>query len=109
MTEDVALPTVVRVNQAFASRAPTQRVIDTITRMDGGNFGDLATNQPFRLTAFRALIRDFPAYDAAALWLHAYDCEVEIADVDPTPNGSPTAGPPSPSTSAVCPPTSTSD
>ena len=110
MTEDVVLPTLVKVNQAFASRAPTQRVIDTLTRLEGGgSFGDLATAQPFRLTAFRALLRDFPSYDPAALWLHAYDVEVEIGETDPFSNGSPTAGPPSLSTSAAFPPMSTSD
>jgi hypothetical protein len=109
MTEDVVLPTLVKVNQAFASRAPTQRIIDTLTRLEGGgSFGDLATAQPFRLTAFRALLRDFPAYDPAALWLHAYDVEVEIAEVDPTLNGSPTPPPPSANTSAVSPGMSTS-
>jgi hypothetical protein len=107
MTNEVILPTIVQVNQAFASRAPTQRVIDTLTRLEGGSFGDIATGQPFRLTAFRVLLRDYPGYDTAALWLHSYDVEVEIADVDPTQNGSPTAGPPSRSTSAAFPPTST--
>ena len=109
MTEDVVLPTLVKVNQAFASRAPTQRVIDTLTRLEGGgSFGDLATAQPFRLTAFRALLRDFPSYDPAALWLHAYDVEVEIGEADPFSNGSVTAGPQSPSGSVAFPGTSTS-
>jgi hypothetical protein len=109
MTEEPpVLPALVRVNQAFASRAPTQRVIDTITRIEGRGFGDIATEMPFRLTAFRVLSRDFPGYDPAALWLHAYDVEVEISELDPTQNGSPTAGPPSVSTSAAFPATSTS-
>jgi hypothetical protein len=108
MTNDEPLPTVVRVNQAFASRAPTQRVIDTITRIEGGNFADLATAQPFRLTAFRVLLRDHPERDRTSLWLHSYDVEVEISELDPFSNGSPTAGPPSVSTSAAFPPPSTS-
>jgi len=105
--EPVVLPEVVHVTPAFASRAPSQRVIETITRMEGGSFGDLAQNQAFRLTAFRALMRDFPAYDAAAMWAHAYDVEVEIAEADPTNGSSPTTGPPSVSTSAAYPPRST--
>jgi hypothetical protein len=105
---NVVLPELVKVTQAFASRAPSQRVIDAITRIEGGTFGDIAQNMPFRLTAFRALSRDYPGYDATALWLHAYDCEVEITEVDPTNAGSPTAGPPSVSTSAAFPVTSTS-
>ena len=106
MTE--SLPAVVPVSQAFASRMPAQRVIDAVERAEGGSFGELAGRQPFRVVAFRALLRDFPGYDVTALWMHAYDVEVEIADVDPTQNGSPTAGPPSVSISAASPVTSTS-
>jgi hypothetical protein len=108
VTDETVLPAVVHVNQAFASRAPTQRVIDTITRMEGGTFGDIATQMPFRLTAFRALLRDYPGVDPQAAWLHAYDVEVEIADTaDPFSNGSTTVVPPSVSTTEYRPPTST--
>jgi hypothetical protein len=105
--EPVVLPEVVHVTQAFASRAPTQRVIDTVTREARAPFGDIAQAQPFRLTAFRALLRDFPSYDTSALWNHAYDVEVAIDEVDPTNGSSPTTGPPSVSTSVAYRPTST--
>ena len=93
MTE--ALPVEVSVTQAFATRMPTQRVIDAVERAEGGTFGELVQHQPFRIVAFRALLRDFPDYDLTALWLHSYDVEVEIETVDPTsPNGT-TPAPPS--------------
>jgi hypothetical protein len=53
-------------------------------------------------------LRDFPGYDPAALWLHAYDVEVEIGEADPFSNGSATAGPQLPSGSVAFPGTSTS-
>jgi hypothetical protein len=93
MTEP--LPTVVQVTQAFSSRMPTQRVQDTVTRAEGGAFGELIQTQPFRIVAFRALLRDFPDRDPTSLWLHAYDVEVEVVEPDPTNGSSPTPAPPS--------------
>ena len=78
------LPTLVLVSPAFAERMPTQRVIDAVTRVEGGRFGDIVREQPFRVVAFRALMRDYPGRDLASLWLHSYDVEVEIDAVDPT-------------------------
>ena len=103
MTE--ALPVEVSVTQAFAARMPTQRVIDAVERAEGGSFGELVQHQPFRIVAFRALLRDFPDYDLTALWLHSYDVEVAVVEVDPTPNGSPRAGPPSATIGAAGPTT----
>jgi hypothetical protein len=93
-----ALPTVVKVTQAFASRMPTQRVIDLVERLEGGPFGTFVQAQPFRVVAFRALARDFPAYDQTALWAHSYDVEVELAEPDPTNGNGPTPAPPSAAT-----------
>ena len=84
------LPTLVRVSAAFSARMPSQRMLDVISRQEGVDFAALATNQPFRIVAFRALVRDFPEYDQTALWLHAYDVEVEIEDVSPLDGKSPT-------------------
>jgi hypothetical protein len=101
MTE---LPTTVRITQAFASRIPTQRVIDAVRHAEGGvPFDELMTAQPFRVAAFRALLRDFPGYDMTALWLHAYDVEVAIDEVDPTNGASPTPAPPSATTGTLTP------
>ena len=89
------LPDVVKVTQAFASRMPTQRVIDAVERAEPEPFGELVQRQPMRVVAFRALQRDRPGYDIGALWLHSYDVEVEIETADPTsPNGT-TPAPPS--------------
>ena len=90
-----ALPTLVRVSTAFSQRMPTQRVLDQLSRIEGSDFGTLASAQPFRIVAFRALLRDFPDFDTTALWMHAYDTEVEIEDINPTNGTSPTSGPPS--------------
>jgi hypothetical protein len=95
MTDELeALPTVVTVTQDFARRLPTQRVCDVVVAAEGIPFGELVQLQPTRLTAFRALIRDYPTRDTTSLWLHAYDVEVAIAEVDPTNGTSPTPGPP---------------
>jgi hypothetical protein len=88
------LPTLVTVSQAFASRIPSQRVQDALSRVEGGSFADIAQASPFRLVAFRALVRDYPTYDVNALWLHSYDVEVEVAEPDPTQNGNTTTSPP---------------
>jgi hypothetical protein len=98
---ETPLPTVVQVTQAFAARAPTQRVIDTLTRAEGCGFSELMNTQPFRVTAFRALLREFPTRDATSLWAHAYDVETEMVDVDPTQNGGQTPPPPSAATTAA--------
>jgi hypothetical protein len=90
-----ALPTLVSVTQSFAARMPTQRVIDAVERAEANSFGEIGQRQPFRIVAFRALLRDHPDRDVASLWLHAYDVEVAIEEVDPTVNGSPTPAPPS--------------
>jgi hypothetical protein len=88
------LPTMVTVSQAFAQRVPTQRVIDLLARLEPDRtFGDLAGVQPFRLVAFRVLLRDFPERDETSLWLHSYDVEVEVGDVDPTNGSVPTTSP----------------
>ena len=54
------LPTEIKVTTAFAQRMPTQRVIDLVERVEHGSFAELAQHQPFRLIAFRALLRDYP-------------------------------------------------
>jgi hypothetical protein len=93
MTDD-ALPTLVSVTQSFAARMPTQRVIDAVERAESNSFTEMVNRQPFRIVAFRALLRDYPDRDVTSLWLHAYDVEVAIADVDPTNGISPMPGPP---------------
>ncbi len=90
-----ALPLLVTVTQAFSTRLPSQRVLDMVAQVEAVGFGQIAQTQPFRLVAFRALVRDFPDYDPTALWLHAYDVEVEVADENPTNGNSPTTAPPS--------------
>jgi hypothetical protein len=88
---EVALPTLIGVSTAFSSRLPSQRVMDLLARAEGGvSFGELAQSQPFRIVAFRALLRDFPERDPTSLWLHAYDVEVEVAEENPTNGKSPT-------------------
>jgi hypothetical protein len=106
MTDDnQPLPGLVTVTQAFSSRMPSQRVQDAVTRIEGGSFGDIIQSQPFRIVAFRALMRDFPGRDTTSLWMHAYDVEVEVRESDPTNGSSPTPGPPSGDTSASIPTT----
>jgi hypothetical protein len=90
---EVPLPTLVSVTQAFASRMPTQRVQDTVTRAEGGSFGDIIQAQPFRVVAFRALLKDFPGRDPTSVWMHAYDVEVEVVEPNPTNGDSPTPAP----------------
>lgn len=93
MTDDLeALPVLLTVTDAFNSRLPSQRLIDLVTKAEGVEFGDLAKTQPFRLIAFRALLRDYPLRDPTSLWLHAYDCEVEVVGLDPTNGISPERG-----------------
>jgi len=90
------LPTTVRVTESFSRRMPTQRVIDAVQHAEGGTpFGELIQHQPFRVVAFRALLRDFPDRDTTSLWLHSYDVEVEVVEANPTNGDSPTLAPPS--------------
>jgi hypothetical protein len=93
ISADEPLPTLVRVSQAFSARLPSQRTLDLITKMEGVDFAALAQNAPFRIVAFRALMRDYPERDPTSLWLHAYDVEVEVEDANPMNGSSPTPGP----------------
>ena len=86
-----ALPLTVQVTDAFNKRLPSQRIIDQLAKLEGMDFATLATSQPFRIIAYRALLRDFPLRDSTSLWMHAYDVEVEVVPMDPT--GSISAGP----------------
>jgi hypothetical protein len=93
---DVVLPTLVVVPDSFAARLPSQRVLDQIARLEPTTpFAELVQSQPFRIVAFRALLRDFPDRDPTSLWLHAYDCEVQVETADPTSGSGPTPWPPS--------------
>jgi hypothetical protein len=75
---------------------PSQRIIDLLRKLEPDqNFGELAENQPPRLIAFRALLRDHPSRDPTSLWMHAYDVEVALLETDPTNGKSPTRLPPS--------------
>jgi hypothetical protein len=89
MTDDLApLPDTVWCTQSFIARLPSQRIIDTLAKLEPDQkFGELIESQPPRLIAFRALLRDYPGRDVTSLWMHAYDVEVAIDDPDPT-NGS---------------------
>ena len=84
------LPLLINVSTAFSSRLPSQRVLDMLERIEPGGFGAIAQAQPFRIVAFRALLRDFPDHDPTSLWLHAYDVEVEVQDINPTNGKLPT-------------------
>ncbi|HEY2302706.1 MAG TPA: hypothetical protein VGH66_12490 [Acidimicrobiales bacterium] len=84
MTDTDPLPTVITCTTAFTKRLPTQRLLDQLAHLEpGATFADLAAAQPFRIIAFRILVRDYPGRDQASLWGHAYDCEVDVADDDP--------------------------
>ena len=87
------LPLLITVSTAFSSRLPSQRVLDVLERIEPGGFGQLAASQPFRIVAFRALLRDYPNRDATSLWLHAYDVEVEVDEINPTNGKYPTPAP----------------
>ena len=106
MTDEQQLPATVTVTHAFTRRLPNQRHLDLLARIEPGvPFGELATAQPFRIIAFRALLRDYPDRDPTSLWLHAYDCEVDVAEDDPfSPNG-PVRSPPSAATGIAVPAT----
>ena len=107
MTDDGALPTLVYVTQAFAGRLPRQRDLDMLARIEPVPFSELANSQPFRIVAFRALMRDHPGYDATALWMHAYDVECEVVEGDPTTSNGRTPSPLSAVTGVASPPIST--
>jgi hypothetical protein len=90
------LPGLIEVTQAFIARLPSQRIIDLLKKLEPDvNFGELMEQQPPRMIAFRALLRDFPQRDSTSLWMHAYDVEIGIVDVDPTNGSVPTLSPPS--------------
>jgi hypothetical protein len=109
MTSNGSLPLVITVTDTFSKRLPSQRVCDLIRHCEPGmTFGDIGTEQPFRLIAFRALLRDFPAYDTTAVWLHSYDVEVDVVEEHPTQPVSQTASLPSADTGDACLETSTS-
>jgi hypothetical protein len=80
------LPTLLTVTSAFTRRLPSQRLLDQLAHLESAvPFGELVTQQPFRVIAFRALLRDYPGRDPGSLWMHAYEVEVDVADaVDPT-------------------------
>ena len=85
------LPNLVVVTQEFSARLPTQRVVDTMARAEpGSNFADIAQAQPFRIVAFRALLRDYPGRDPSSLWQHSYDVECQVVEANPTNGRSPT-------------------
>lgn len=96
-TQDLdALPELISATQAFVARMPSQRVVDLLRKIEPDqNFAELAENQPPRLIAFRALLRDHPNRDPTSLWMHAYDCEIALVEVDPTNGKLPTLLPPS--------------
>ena len=102
------LPLLVTVADAFNRRIPTQRFLDTLAKVEQLPFNVIAETQPFRLVAFRALIRDYPDRDPASLWLHAYDVEVEVTPADPTSGDDMTTSPPIAVTGDVYPETLTS-
>jgi hypothetical protein len=105
---DEPLPGLVTISKSFSNRLPSQRQLDQLARLEPGmDFGELARTQPFRLMAFRALMRDYPDRDPTSLWLHAYDVEVDVLDVDPTNGKSPTASPLSATTGDFTPTSST--
>jgi len=90
------LPSSLVISLAFVRRLPSQRVIDQLRKLEPLPFGELQEQQPSRVLAFRALLRDYPLRDFNSLWLHAYDVEVEIEEaVDPTSALGLTLSPPS--------------
>ena len=79
------LPFLLTVTEEFTQRMPSQRVLDMLDKFENGTpFVELVQRQPFRIVAFRALLRDFPDRDAASLWLHSYDVELDQKTADPT-------------------------
>jgi hypothetical protein len=96
---NVALPVVVTVPESFTRRMLTQRQLDLLATLEpGAPFSELAQTSPFRIIAWRALLRDFPGRDPASMWMHAYDVEVEVVPADPT---QPSITTPSPVSSVI--------
>jgi hypothetical protein len=90
------LPDEVTATLAFVKRLPSQRVIDQLSKLESGtSFAELSEQQPSRVLAFRVLLRMFPLRDIPSMWMHAYDVEVILEDVDPTSAVALTALPPS--------------
>jgi hypothetical protein len=90
----MTLPLLVSVPDAFTRRMPSQRQLDLLGNLEPGvPFAELAQTSPFRMIAWRALMRDYPHDDPARLWLHAYEVEVEIQPADPTGTSSTTPSP----------------
>jgi hypothetical protein len=102
MNDDLGpLPEEIQATQSFIARLPSQRIIDLLKRLEPDqNFGELMEDQPPRMIAFRWLLRNFPDRDPASLWMHAYECDIAIVEVDPTNGKSPTLSPPSAPTTA---------
>jgi hypothetical protein len=79
-------------------------VLDAIRHAEPGfDFGELTGEQPFRLIAFRALVRDYPTRDPTSMWLHTYDVELDIVEDDPFLPPAPTQSPPSADTGVASP------
>jgi hypothetical protein len=78
------LPEVLEATLEFVRRLPSQRMLDALAKLEPEPFGDLQSNQPSRVLAFRTLVRNYPNRDLASLWMHAYECEVQLVDADPT-------------------------
>jgi hypothetical protein len=93
---DEPLPNELTATLAFVRRLPAQRVIDQLRKLEPDmDFGELSTQQPSRVLAFRMLLRMYPLRDMTSLWMHAYDVEVELEEADPTSAPAPTPSPPS--------------
>lgn len=94
------LPLVVHCDVAFAKRLPSQLALDAISTVEIAGIAELGQTQPFRITAFRVLLRDFPDRDPVELWRHSYYVETEATEENPTDGISPTLGPFSAATGA---------
>jgi hypothetical protein len=97
---DLELPTTLDCTLEFVKRLPSQRVLDALARIEPTPFGEIQEAQPTRVLAFRLLVRDHPGRDIASLWLHSYDCEVQLHDADPSAGPGPTPWPGSAPTTA---------
>jgi hypothetical protein len=96
MTDLGPLPETISVTQSFIARLPAQRVVDQLRRIEPDlKFGELIEEQSSRVIAFRWLLREYPDRDPTSLWMHAYDVETAVIEVDPTNGKSSTALPPS--------------
>jgi hypothetical protein len=103
------LPTRVQATRTMVQRViPPQRLQDEIAKLEGRPYKEVAEAQGPRCEIFRVLVRDWPLRDVTSLWLHSYDCELEIVNDDPTNGSLPTPAPLSAVTTGVFPETSTS-